>query len=392
MKWRRRFTDLFAAGIIKSSYLPGREFTLQIPGPPFCNEPNRVAVFCRERLGPHGQVSPRVCFDLSAVRVEDFSDWLSRFMSQVTVDNRALCDFSVSAVHPGLPVLLEVWPRYSGAGLLLRYERDFIDQQSWPAVVTMAHRNPRIALVPSGTGQLLNGLHGREHGCTAMPLGLFEAPADTAWCLLELNAERLGNPQQLRGRIAASLRFADNLLDELQWSRPSLQLDALLNRRIAIHVCGIGNLLADSARQPGTAGVFMGLRRWLSFLRRCLMHESLLLARQRGPFPGLGVREFIEELTPYYGADQADRIVRHRCLRHRHLLALSPFAVFPTEFNHVNEGHYLSLLPVLSCADVVSMRGIDSRKKLSANGWRQLLELTVILGAASAGIAHNDWR
>ena len=47
----------------------------------------------------------------------------------------------------------------------------------------------------------------------------------------------------MRRLLRAVLRLADNLVDQLDWPSPELAQDALVNRRLAVHVTGIGDLV-----------------------------------------------------------------------------------------------------------------------------------------------------
>jgi hypothetical protein len=222
-----------------------------------------------------------------------------------------------------------------------------------------------------------------------MPSSLFEAPPATAWLTLDIDARGLKHSGKIRARLAACLRFADNLIDTLDWPEPSLRLDALLNRRVAIHVSHIGNKLAEQGRIPSASSTFSELQRWLLFVRRCFVHESMLLARRRGPFPELCANELIANLTPCYGVADARALVRNRLLRHRHLLALSPLALFPDPACPGPAHAWLGLIPAIGCADAITMYGGDVRTRLSAGNWSKLLQLTGAVAANSLAVGKS---
>jgi len=298
--------------------------------------------------------------------------------------------FSLLDEHPGIKEFIAL--RRSRAlgypSLAVRYTSGLLRcEHSWQDLVTVSHTDSRIKLVPVMALRPLSGLHMLERGDCVMPESLFEISADTAWLMLEIDATRLGPPVKMKRQLADCLCFADNLIDQINWPRPTLQLDALLNRRVGIHISHLGDLLSDQGMHPDRVETFHWLKRWLAFVRRCFVHESMLLARRRGPFPELGATELIAELTPRYGVNAARRLVQNKSLRHRHILALSPFSLFPAKATICTDEHWLNLIPALGCADALTMFGPDPRARLSLQAWRCLLQMTGALGASDAEIA-----
>ena len=133
----------------------------------------------------------------------------------------------------------------------------------------------------------------------------------------------------------------------------------------------------------------MWLQRQLQFVRRCIIHESMLLARRRGPFPDLCAGDLMAALTPRYGVADARRLLRNRLLRHRHLLALSPSSIWPAT-GHSAGSEWLDLLPAMGAADAIMLGGADLREQLTTAEWARLLQLTAAVadarGAAASGV------
>lgn len=399
--WEKRFVQLIESGVLGLPKNPGTETALHIRRVPFTNDVNRIVSFCAERMLIARRSNCVIGIDLSHVQPEQFSIWLGQFQSELATALAGI-DLSATSVmfslldeHPGVESFLEL--RHSRAlgypTLAIRYNtgtpRCELRERRWQTLVAASHADSRIKLVPIMAVRPLSGLHVLERGDCVMPDSLFEVSADTAWMMLEIDATKLGSPTQLRVQLSDCLRFADNLIDEIAWQRPMLQLDALLNRRVAIHINRLGDLLCRHSMNPSSVDTFRWLKRWLRFVRRCFVHESMLLARRRGPFPELGANELIAELTPRYGVNDARRLVQNRCLRHRHLLALSPFALFPNEpVAHADE-HWLNLIPAIDCADALTMYGPDPRTRLSLHAWCRLLQMTGALGARDVVVAHK---
>jgi hypothetical protein len=113
-----------------------------------------------------------------------------------------------------------------------------------------------------------------------------------------------------------------------------------------------------------------------------VLRESNALARERGPFPGLQLRDLASTLTRSFGEEQARRLLRQAGLRHRHLLVLSPYGVFPSGAPRWPLPAYLHLLPAIRWADTIAMHGDGIGRALPIAAFRRLIRLT-------SAIAHN---
>lgn len=391
-RWVSRFARLVDEGLVQIFAPPGTTAAVHVHPYPFGNNWERISEFCQEHLNLFGRSNHRLCVDLSEIETNGFDACLN---SLCAVSGTGALMFSVADVHPGLAELLSARQTHQAVTLPLavRYlappQGCAGDPSLWERLVGASHADTGITPVPARAGQLLSGLHASERATTVMPRGLFEAPSDTAWLMLRLDATRLGPPALLRRQLADCLRLADNLIDATVWPRPALHVDALLNRRVAVHVDRVGEWLCRRNLAPDDSQAFVQLRRRLQFVRHCFAHASMLLARRRGPFPQLGAAELIAELAPHYGLGNAERLVRNRCLRHRHILALSPFSILPADIDHTNERVWLDLLPAIGCADIISMAGSERRASLSLAGWERLLHITGALSRARTLITHK---
>lgn len=204
----------------------------------------------------------------------------------------------------------------------------------------------------------------------------------TAWIAFEIDLARLGlsasqaDLAAMRRLLRAGLRLADNLMEQVEWPSPELAQDALVNRRLALHVTGFGDVIDRLGMDPAAFPTVREAVRWMQLLRRLMLRESNRLARCRGAYPGLEVRDVESTLSRSYGRDYARRVLRQTGLRHRHLLVLSPFDIFPRGSPRHPPGAYLHLLPVLSSADTVAMYGDRLRQSLPLAAYRRLLQMT----------------
>jgi hypothetical protein len=317
-------------------------------------------------------------------------------LGQYSVTPRRL-SFSLRADHPGLTEL----PRLLSATTLgrpaitIRVPDALLPklaaegpQRLWLGVTELAHRDPGVGLVLQGTTRQACLLAAAERADAVLPHSLFEARADTAWLAVRINIAQLrlsarsAGVMSIRRLLRAALRLADNLVDQLDWGSPELRHDAMLNRRLALHIDGIGELVDQCRLDPACIASSRLALRWAGLLRRLMLRESNALARERGPFPGLAIGELEASLSTRYGAARAEQLLRQSRLRHRHILVISPYAVFPVGNARHPLPQYLHLLPVMRCADTVGMYGHGVRGALSLPVFRRLMQM-------SWAISHN---
>jgi len=305
---------------------------------------------------------------------------------------------SVSADHPGLAHLLRlsscaaaghppVVIRLPDSLLLALHGGEGGAQHRdapalWQGLTGLAHQERGVHLVLQHTTRPACALAGNERADAVLPVSLFEAGADTAWPALQLDlaalqaSTRTAALAELRRLLRAMLRLADNVVDQLDWPSRELAEDALVNRRLAVHVAGIGDLVDRWGLDPAAFSSVRLAMRWLGVVRGLMLRESNALARERGPFPGLELRDIASTLARSLGEERASRLLRRAGLRHRHLLVLSPYAVFPRRAPRSPLDAYLHLLPVLRWADTVAMHGDDLAQGLPAPVFRRLLRMT----------------
>lgn len=390
-RWEDRFASLLDCGLLSLSGRPDKDIGLSARGYPHGLSRSVVEFVCQQIIFPALQGGGHVCLDVSGLSAEELPAWQQqlRSVSSEPGDGGALSlslDFASLASLP----LRQVSATIRGKGrAVVRYPvpawsaADTAQVSDWVEVTRRSYADTRVLPVPASAVRPLTPLHTTEKGQTVIPAGWFDARPLTAWLTVNLDARRLGAAFRARRQLAHCLRFADNLIDVIDWPLPALRLDALLNRRVAVRLTHIGDVMAAAGLHPHSPGAFCRLQRWLQCLRNCFVHESMLLARRRGPFPELGAGELINSLSARYGVADARRLVRNRILRHRHLLALSPLSVFPHPAYPGSAAAWIDLLPAIGCADAISMAGPELRSRLSLRDWERLLRLTAAIAAGS---------
>ncbi len=252
----------------------------------------------------------------------------------------------------------------------------------WRRLTEIAQRDAGTKLILETTTQPACDLCAVERVGAVMPISCFEVVADSAWLGLNLDVHRLAPGaggqaiSHLRRVLRASLRLADNLVDQLDWSFQCLREDARLNRRLAINLVGIGSLVDLLHLNPAAFSSLHAVSRWVHLLKQLMLRESSVLARTRGPFPGLQVQDLVDSLALSYGTETARSIVKRHSLRHRHLLVLSPAALLPVTCPRYPLSDYLHLLPAMRSADTIAMYGAETAQRLALSDFQRMVQMT----------------
>ena len=199
-------------------------------------------------------------------------------------------------------------------------------------------------------------------------------PLGTAWLPIELNlcafANRRGdvNANRLDSALDACIQHGDSLFDRLCWFDARQRADAARNRRIVVCISGVGELLR---RQGGNPADFCSLQRMdnlLNNIRQQLKRCSQRLAEARGPVPALAEHSprgrWRDEQHRKAWLQRWQSAVSNVQLRHRNLLAMSPYTMLP-ECQASPES--ADLLPLLSHADALFFAGPPSLRHWKAS-------------------------
>ena len=190
------------------------------------------------------------------------------------------------------------------------------------------------------------------------PIGL-QAPADSAWVCMGIDLARFMRPrgaldeQALKQCVETCVDVGERLHDSLAWPTADLQHDAWLNRRLAIVPSGFGDLLRSRGMEPSDHDSLRYLNKLLLRLRMSAQSRSRSIAMRSGPLPAIGLSDPSHALPG--GSVREDwhrrwrEAVRATLVRHRNLLVLSPWSLFPSDARADYE--YAELLPLLRHAD-----------------------------------------
>lgn len=226
------------------------------------------------------------------------------------------------------------------------------------------HRNhPRpVQPVYGGLVRSTCRLLADEVAAAVIPTRSLLAPAGSAWLPIGLPITRFCSQQGaldwqgLQAALRQLLNLADRLLPALRWHDPRQRADASTNRRVAVCVTGLGDLLLQSGRSPGA----LESLNWLTRLVRCIQKELSAESARRAATGDL--LPALAQTNPVLGwaagkhrerwLKQWEIAVSETAVRHRNLLVLSPSSVLPDR--HRNCAEFADLLPVLGFADAWS--------------------------------------
>ena len=190
------------------------------------------------------------------------------------------------------------------------------------------------------------------------PVGL-QVPAGSAWVCMGIDLARFAchdgivDEPALKRCLEACVDVGEALHDVLAWPTVDLQHDAWLNRRLAIVVSGFGDLLRIRSMSPADHGSLRYLNQLLLWLRMSAQSRSRAIAMRADPLPAIALSDPSHGLPR--GSIREDwrrrwrEAVRATLVRHRNLLVISPWSLFPSGARADYE--YAELLPLLRHCD-----------------------------------------
>jgi hypothetical protein len=200
---------------------------------------------------------------------------------------------------------------------------------------------------------------------SVLPAAGLHVPRQSAWLPLALplagHADAHGRLDEtaLCHRLRLALSLADRLQDEQRWAAPGELRDARMNRRIAFVLSGLGELVRRRRADPADLACLDDMAGLVDRIRATLMSASRDLAIRKGAAPALQQACRAQEWFDGHHADswssRFDEARRKLAIRHRNLLAMSPYSVLPP--GAACRPEYTDLLPLIAGADAWSFSG-----------------------------------
>lgn len=193
-------------------------------------------------------------------------------------------------------------------------------------------------------------------------------PQDSAWVPMRLDVSAFQTQRgEIRfGALEAALHDCvdrgDLLHDARAWPSRAMQYDSWLNRRLAVSICGWGELVQNRGADPAALQTLKDLEELAGFIDETMRARSRMLARERGYCPavdlaGASILAGGKEMKLRW-----QRAVDDAALRHRNLTTMSVWDIFPRR--RPADTRYFDLLPILRCANCLSFR-----RSVDINHW-----------------------
>jgi hypothetical protein len=202
-----------------------------------------------------------------------------------------------------------------------------------------------------------------ETAAAVLPsLGL-QVPKGSAWVTMRVELTRFlragGRLDEaaLQRSLETCVDVGEELHDIARWPTPDMQHDAWMNRRLGIAVTGLGDLLQRRRMDPANHDSLRYLNQLLLRIRETLQSRSRYLARHSEQLPAITLSDPSHAL-PSGGVREDWRrcwrqAVQASLVRHRNLLVISPWALFPA--GTAADFRYAELLPLLRHADTCAV-------------------------------------
>ena len=158
----------------------------------------------------------------------------------------------------------------------------------------------------------------------------------------------------LDGALRAAVEKGERHHDSTRWGSPAQRYDSWLNRRLSVFVRGWGDVVAQSQADPESLATLRELRELADHIVTVLTKASRAIAAKEGYCPALDVAG--ARVLQHGGEMNARwrRAIVDNAVRHRNLLTLSPWDVFPRQ--KPADIRYTNLLSLLASANSVSFR------------------------------------
>jgi hypothetical protein len=227
-----------------------------------------------------------------------------------------------------------------------------------------------------------------ETAKAVLPALGIQVPAGTSWLVMRLDVTRFADTHgalretELEHALHSCVDAGDALHDAASWPTSAMRQDAGLNRRLAIQVTGLGDLVELRKIDPCDVEALKTLDELLRWTRSTLQGRSHVIANARGLLPAIEQSDPSRLLPCAVVREDWRRRWRHTAdetaVRHRNLLVLSPWSIFPTRSRA--DFRYADLLPILLHADACAIQRsvslshwyIDEFKRFNQRAWAVL--------------------
>jgi len=201
-----------------------------------------------------------------------------------------------------------------------------------------------------------------EPATVVVPSVSLQAPQGSAWIPLQLDLSRFADEKgvlresALEQAICRCVEIGDQLHDCATWPTAQMRYDGWLNRRLAIVLSGFGDIAQRRGYDPARFTSLAELSDILRWVQDMLRWQSHLIAKRTQNLPALEQSDPTRALPPGAIRDgwrkRWQDATESSAHRHRNLIAMSPWSVFPSA--QAADYRYADLLPLLDFSHAVS--------------------------------------
>lgn len=229
----------------------------------------------------------------------------------------------------------------------------------WQRLWELREMTPLTVVLPTVVSSPCPLLPAEKANALLTP-GQLQVPLDTAWVPAEIDVSRYAASNgdmrlnELEAALRATVDNGEQRHDTTAWPSAKLQHDSWMNRRQAVVLRGWGDLVRMRCADPTKFATLCDLQELADFICATLAARSRALAEDRGHCPALD-RAGARILKGSFEMNARwRRAIGANALRHRNLVAMSPWDVFPS--GEPADQSYMNLLPLLGSADSVAFR------------------------------------
>jgi hypothetical protein len=201
-----------------------------------------------------------------------------------------------------------------------------------------------------------------EVAATVLPGSGLHSPVNAAWLPITLPLTRFATSDGqiewplLQAGIRQAVMLGEQMLDQVYWPDPGQRADARLNRRLAVEICAIGDLVVRQGEDPTRLECLNWLVEAIGRIRGQLHEESQRIAAEHGAIPALQEADHVSQWSagPHRESwhQRWEDALRRSAVRHRNLLVMSPYSLIPTGASSAPA--FSDLLPAIGLADAWS--------------------------------------
>jgi len=201
-----------------------------------------------------------------------------------------------------------------------------------------------------------------EQATAVVPVVSLQAPPGSAWIPLQVDLSRFADDKgvlreaALEQALLRCVEIGELLHDRAAWPTAQMRHDGWLNRRLAIILSGFGDIAQRRGYDPARFVCLTELSDVLRWAQEVLKRQSRSIAKRTESLPALERSDPTRALPTGVLRDgwrkrwqDAADFAAHR---HRNLVVMSPWSVFPSA--QAADYRYADLLPLLDFAHALS--------------------------------------